>query len=426
MNKNNDSIIIPNLNRLSLTDSVINFGRNYMSLPYRFGGNTPAGFDCSGFTSYVFRNFGYELNRSSRDQASQFSAINKQELQIGDLVFFEGYRHNGIVGHVGIVTETKPNGEFNFIHSSIKRGVTISSSEEQYYGSRYVKGGRVLNTKYTVLNPATDLSLYKGKNQKKSFSFAQKKQETEVVEAIYHKVKKGETIFSISKDYDVPVSTIKYLNNLKNEKIKKGKNLLISEAVKISDEPSLAQIESTDSHKILPSESSKVIVADVTTASESSRNNQEIVLSPKSRKSEEQKSNPKPIIEKNTNSSTSDEAMYKVKAGETLYSIAKRYNLSLEKLKNLNNLMTDNISPGQLLAIKSSENEMSSTISTSANTKTKQVSHAVSSQVTHVIKKGETLYSLSRQYGCTVNQLLEWNKNLKENLQIGDRVKILK
>ena len=134
-----------------MQDSVINFGKRYMSTPYRYGGTTPKGFDCSGFTSYVYRQFGFSLNRASRDQAKQFPSIPKKELQTGDLVFFEGRKQNGIVGHVGIVTERKENGEFQFLHSSIKRGVTVSSSDEPYYAARYLKGGRVIDSQSTNL-----------------------------------------------------------------------------------------------------------------------------------------------------------------------------------------------------------------------------------------------------------------------------------
>ena len=68
----------------------------------------------------------------------------KEDLAIGDLVFFEGRSRNGRVGHVGIVTEIYPNNNFKFIHSSTTNGVIISSSTEPYYSSRYLRGGRVI------------------------------------------------------------------------------------------------------------------------------------------------------------------------------------------------------------------------------------------------------------------------------------------
>ncbi|MBP1664051.1 MAG: hypothetical protein H6Q19_1191 [Bacteroidetes bacterium] len=195
-NETNDTVVLPDLSKITLKDSVINYGKIYLSLPYRYGGTTPKGFDCSGFTSHVYGNFGINLNRSSRDQACQFPEVNKENLQTGDLVFFEGHRHNGVVGHVGIVTETKPNGEFNFIHSSIKRGVTISSSEEQYYASRYVKGGRVMVADNTLIRPSTNISLDFDKDSNTKFELVPKNKKQKLVEAKYHKVKKGETLSS--------------------------------------------------------------------------------------------------------------------------------------------------------------------------------------------------------------------------------------
>lgn len=124
---------------------ILTNSKKHLGKPYRYSGKGPNSFDCSGFTSFVFRDFGYKLNSSSSGQDRQFPTIAKKEdLSIGDLVFFEGRRKNGHVGHVGIVTEIYPNNSFKFIHASTTSGVIISSSTEPYYSSRYLRGGRVL------------------------------------------------------------------------------------------------------------------------------------------------------------------------------------------------------------------------------------------------------------------------------------------
>lgn len=142
----------------TLQDDIIQYGRQYLGKPYRYAGKGPNSFDCSGYTSFVFRKFGYRLDPSSVGQDRQIPTIAKrEELRKGDLVFFEGNRKNGRVGHVGIVTEAFSNGHFKFIHSSTSNGVIISSSSEPYYASRYLRGGRVLeeNASYvTRRNPA--------------------------------------------------------------------------------------------------------------------------------------------------------------------------------------------------------------------------------------------------------------------------------
>ena len=126
-------------------EEVINYGMRYLNKPYRFAGKGPHAFDCSGFTSFVFREFGYKLSTSSAGQDRQVPSIRQREqLQVGDLVFFEGRAHNGNVGHVGIVKELLPDGEFRFLHASTTSGVIVSLSTEPYYASRYLRGGRIL------------------------------------------------------------------------------------------------------------------------------------------------------------------------------------------------------------------------------------------------------------------------------------------
>lgn len=145
-------------NTASLADDVIRYGKQYLGKPYRGAAKGPGAFDCSGYTSFVFKKFGYRLASSSAGQARQLAPIEEREnLRKGDLVFFEGNRKNGRVGHVGIVTEARHNGQFRFIHASTSNGVIISSSTEPYYASRYLRAGRVLeeNASYvTRRNPA--------------------------------------------------------------------------------------------------------------------------------------------------------------------------------------------------------------------------------------------------------------------------------
>lgn len=124
---------------------LLDFARTFTGLRYRRGGKTPKGFDCSGFTGYVFRQFGMKLGASSRDQYLQGESVERDCLQPGDLVFFSG-RGGGTkrVGHVGIVTSVGDDGKsFNFIHSACSSGITESHSSEPYYSRRYIGARRV-------------------------------------------------------------------------------------------------------------------------------------------------------------------------------------------------------------------------------------------------------------------------------------------
>lgn len=125
-------------------DDMLNEAFSHLGARYRRGHSGPNAFDCSGFTSYVFKNMGIELSRSSRSQYTQGEAVDKDELRTGDLVFFTGSNTCGPIGHVGIVVDVDPiSGSFNFIHASTK-GVKVSNSKENYYSRRYVGARRVM------------------------------------------------------------------------------------------------------------------------------------------------------------------------------------------------------------------------------------------------------------------------------------------
>lgn len=124
-----------------LVDRVIEEAMKYIGTPYRWGGKTPAGFDCAGFTRYIFSKFGLSLAPSAGPQFKQGTSVKKNELCRGDLVFFGGRRSTRSIGHVGIVTSVKDD-EFLFIHAASK-GITVSSSKEAYYSKRYICACRV-------------------------------------------------------------------------------------------------------------------------------------------------------------------------------------------------------------------------------------------------------------------------------------------
>lgn len=116
---------------------------SHIGTRYRRGQSGPGGFDCSGFTSYVFKNMGIDLNRSSRAQYTQGTAVDKNSLRSGDLVFFTSPGSGRSIGHVGIVVDVDQlKGNFSFIHASTT-GVRISNSNEAYYSRRYVGARRV-------------------------------------------------------------------------------------------------------------------------------------------------------------------------------------------------------------------------------------------------------------------------------------------
>lgn len=117
---------------------VINFAKQYLGVPYVYGGAGPGGFDCSGFTMYVLSNFGISLPHGATPQANYGTAISKSDLIPGDLVFFAS--SSAWIGHVGIYI-----GDGEFIHASSGKGaVVISGLGENYYTRMYQCARRIL------------------------------------------------------------------------------------------------------------------------------------------------------------------------------------------------------------------------------------------------------------------------------------------
>lgn len=126
-----------------LIDDILKEAHKYIGVKYRHGAKGPKAFDCSGFSSYVYKQFGFSLSPSSRMQYTQGVPVERNDLRKGDLVFFTSRRSGKNVGHVGIVvTANNETGEFTFIHASIK-GVKVSPFEG-YYVPRYVGARRVI------------------------------------------------------------------------------------------------------------------------------------------------------------------------------------------------------------------------------------------------------------------------------------------
>lgn len=126
-----------------LADSLVSFALSLEGKPYRYGGESPKGFDCSGFVLHVFKQFNYELNRSSRGQVQQGTAIELEEVKKGDLLFFTGTNpQKKQVGHVGIVI-SDPFEEVKFVHSSSNGGVKVSVLDG-YYQTRFMQAKRFI------------------------------------------------------------------------------------------------------------------------------------------------------------------------------------------------------------------------------------------------------------------------------------------
>lgn len=130
----------------AMASDMISFAKKFIGTRYVRGGKTPKGFDCSGFTSYVFSQFGYSLSASSLAQYGQGEKLSRDEVSAGDLLFFTGRNsRSGNVGHVGIAISADPvSGDITFIHAAIGGGIRIDKTSTPYYAARYIGARRVL------------------------------------------------------------------------------------------------------------------------------------------------------------------------------------------------------------------------------------------------------------------------------------------
>ena len=129
-----------------LTGEIIDYATKHLGRPYRSGAKGPSAFDCSGFTSYVFKKFDIALSPSSRTQYTQGRKISLDEVRPGDLLFFAGRRGGKTVGHVGMAVDVNEDGSIKFIHAATSKGITYGKyPDDGYYSKRYIGARRVID-----------------------------------------------------------------------------------------------------------------------------------------------------------------------------------------------------------------------------------------------------------------------------------------
>lgn len=131
-----------------LAKEMIEYAAKFLGTPYVWGSTGPKSFDCSGFTSYVYRKFGIHINRTSGQQYTQGTNVNVKNLQPGDLLFFSSRRSGRRgVGHVAMVASVdRENGTCKFIHASTRRGVVYQNFPDNgYYSNHFIGAKRIIN-----------------------------------------------------------------------------------------------------------------------------------------------------------------------------------------------------------------------------------------------------------------------------------------
>lgn len=296
---------------------ILGYGMKHINKPYRYAGKGPNSFDCSGFTSFVFKEFGYRLSTSSSGQAKQVPSINRREdLRVGDLVFFEGRSHNKRVGHVGIVKEVLPNGNFLFLHSSTSQGVIISRSTEPYYASRYLHGGRVLkeNNQIVLAKKTNNNNNIKDESLPKSELIRSKKSDSESKEPVIVKAPKTKTEI----DLDLSLDSDKHNNSVKSDSI-----IIHTRTVAPPIYADSKSSKKDDDHETTISKQ----------AIRGRTNNRSV---------------PKPIV---SGGNGKDPLQYKVLPGDTLFSISQKHSCSVDNIRQWNPQLGNTLKAGETISI---------------------------------------------------------------------------
>jgi LysM repeat protein len=226
-----------------------------------------------------------------------------------------------------------------------------------------------------------------------------------------HIVKKGESLFSISKIYNVSIDNLKKSNNLETGKIIPGQKLSLELNTEIAmvEKLGIHIVAQITTHKVKPGETLSAIskkfnvsINDLKKMNNLTSNAIQIHQEIKIRENVEGESalNQEDI---------SKSIKYKVKKGESLFTISKRFNVSVDDLKTDNNLNSNAILIGQELIVNTTEENV--------KTSSKQ-----GSKITHKVKSGESYYSLAKKYGCSIDEIKAWNNKSGNKLNIGDKV----
>jgi cell wall-associated NlpC family hydrolase len=127
------------------TDKVISAARTYIGTPYKYGGTTRSGMDCSGLLLNSFSAVKVNLPRSSEAQSKVGTEIKMSELKAGDLVFFATGNKKKEITHVGLVTVVRSKDDIKFIHASSSLGVVETNLFSEYYQKRFRVARRVID-----------------------------------------------------------------------------------------------------------------------------------------------------------------------------------------------------------------------------------------------------------------------------------------
>lgn len=221
-------------------------------------------------------------------------------------------------------------------------------------------------------------------------------------------VKKGDTLYGISKQFNTSAQKIRELNNLKNDNIVPSQVLIISENNGTNPNECVT-------YTVKKGDSLYEIAKKYNTSVDAIKRYNNLTTN---NLSIGQKIRIPCNIEDNDDTVMPKYISYTVKAGDNLYNIAKKYNTTVDKIKRDNNLQSNNLTIGKILLIKDTSDQ--STIEECFG----EEYEAPSSNITYTVQKGDNLYSIANKYNTTVNEIKSLNNLTSNNLSIGQQLRI--
>lgn len=134
---------------MALRHSLLSLGKRYIGVPYVYGGMSPWGFDCSGFTKYVYGKHDLTLTRRASTQLGDGLVVSRENLQVGDLIFLKYAYESCEASHVGIYA-----GNNMVLHASSSRGISLASLDGSFFASNYLCARRIVNTEAATAEAA--------------------------------------------------------------------------------------------------------------------------------------------------------------------------------------------------------------------------------------------------------------------------------
>ncbi len=217
--------------RARLIDSIIDYGKTFVGLKYKYGGITPAGFDCSGFVFHIHRHFNLPMARVPNQTSLMGDVVDIDSLQPGDLVYIQTRAaYDNTIGHVMMVIE-KTNDSFYVIHSASHAGLVIERFHDApYYVSRYLFSNRMPDEFYTREWNDSLMAKYKYRNESIYKEYVEPsipaKQPEGTVELNYS-VKSGDAVSLIASWYGVKTAELMAWNGLTSYNLRLGQVLKV-------------------------------------------------------------------------------------------------------------------------------------------------------------------------------------------------------